>query len=180
MKFQCMTTISLDSHAVIVSYTDQHSVLLTVFLIKCEVQCKAVPLQVRGGTEGSRKLRFPDFLVIVSYTDQHSVLLTVFLIKCEVQCKAVPLQVRGGAEGSRKLRFPDFMTTAQDGGKVVIIIYTFSIFLYMTSVYLHPYRATITIALHPSVSRKKCTSVEITFVKSVTEKCLHRQILSHF
>ena len=35
--------------------------------------------------------------------------------------KAVPLQVWSGPEGSRKLRFPDFMTTAQDGGKVVIL-----------------------------------------------------------
>jgi hypothetical protein len=35
--------------------------------------------------------------------------------------KAVPLQAWSGPEGSRKLRFPDFMTTAQDGGKVVIL-----------------------------------------------------------
>ena len=35
--------------------------------------------------------------------------------------KAVPLQASSGPEGSRKLRFPDFMTTAQDGGKVVIL-----------------------------------------------------------
>jgi len=28
-----------------------------------------------------------------------------------------------GPEGSRKLRFPDFMTTAQDGGKVVILMH---------------------------------------------------------
>ena len=37
--------------------------------------------------------------------------------------KAVPLQAWGGPEGSRKLRFPDFMTTAQDGGKVVSLMY---------------------------------------------------------
>ena len=35
--------------------------------------------------------------------------------------KAVPLQAWSGPEVSRKLRFPDFMTTAQDGGKVVIL-----------------------------------------------------------
>jgi hypothetical protein len=34
---------------------------------------------------------------------------------------AVQLQAWSGPEGSRKLRFPDFMTTAQDGGKVVIL-----------------------------------------------------------
>jgi len=37
--------------------------------------------------------------------------------------KAVPLQAWSGPEGSRKLRFPDFMTTAQDGGKVVSLMY---------------------------------------------------------
>jgi len=35
--------------------------------------------------------------------------------------KAVPLQAWSGPEDSRKLRFPDFMTSAQDGGKVVIL-----------------------------------------------------------
>ena len=35
--------------------------------------------------------------------------------------KTVLLQAWSGPEGSRKLRFPDFMTTAQDGGKVVIL-----------------------------------------------------------
>jgi hypothetical protein len=28
------------------------------------VKCKAVPLQARGGPEGSRKLRFPDFVTM--------------------------------------------------------------------------------------------------------------------
>ena len=37
--------------------------------------------------------------------------------------KAVPLQAWSGPEGSRKLRFPDFMTTAQDGGKAVILMH---------------------------------------------------------
>jgi len=37
--------------------------------------------------------------------------------------KSVPLQAWSGPEGSRKLRFPDFMTTAQDGGKVVSLMY---------------------------------------------------------
>ena len=35
--------------------------------------------------------------------------------------KAVPLYARRGPKGSRKLRFPHFVTTAQDGGKVVIL-----------------------------------------------------------
>jgi len=35
--------------------------------------------------------------------------------------KAVPLQAWSGPEDSRTLRFPDYMTTAQDGGKVVIL-----------------------------------------------------------
>jgi len=35
--------------------------------------------------------------------------------------KAVTLQARRGPEGSRKLKLPDFVTTAQDGGKVVIL-----------------------------------------------------------
>ena len=35
--------------------------------------------------------------------------------------KAVPLQAWSGPEGSRKLRFPDFMTTAEGGGKVLIL-----------------------------------------------------------
>ena len=39
----------------------------------------------------------------------------------DVKGKAVPLQAWSGPEGSRKLRFPDFMTTAQEGGKVVIL-----------------------------------------------------------
>jgi hypothetical protein len=39
----------------------------------------------------------------------------------KVKGKAVPLQVWSGPEGSRKLRLPDFITTAQEGGKVVIL-----------------------------------------------------------
>jgi hypothetical protein len=35
--------------------------------------------------------------------------------------EAVPLQAWSGPEGSRKLSFPDFLTTAQHGGKVVIL-----------------------------------------------------------
>jgi hypothetical protein len=30
--------------------------------IPCKVKCKAVPLQAWTGLEGSRKLRFPDFV----------------------------------------------------------------------------------------------------------------------
>ena len=42
-------------------------------------------------------------------------------IKVKQKGKAAPLEAWSGPEGSRKLRFPDFMTTAQDGGKVVIL-----------------------------------------------------------
>ena len=65
---------------------------------------KAVPLQAWTGPEGSRKLRFPDFVTTAQDGGNG---------------KAVPLQAWTGPEGSRKLRFPDFVTTAQDGGKVV-------------------------------------------------------------
>ena len=68
------------------------------------VKGKAVPLQAWSGPEGSRKLRFPDFMTTAQEGGKG---------------KAVPLQAWSGPEGSRKLRFPDFMTTAQDGGKVV-------------------------------------------------------------
>ena len=61
---------------------------------------KAVQLQAWSGPEGSRKLRFPDYV-------------TMYLQKG----KAAPLQVWSGPEGSRKLRFPDFVTT-QDGGRL--------------------------------------------------------------
>jgi len=37
--------------------------------------------------------------------------------------KAIPLQAWSGPEGSRKLRFLDCMTTAQDGDKVVSLMY---------------------------------------------------------
>jgi hypothetical protein len=67
---------------------------------------KAVPLQAWSGPEGSRKLRFLDFITLAQDGGNS-------------KGKAVPLQVWSGPEGSRMLRFPDFMTTAQDGGKVV-------------------------------------------------------------
>jgi len=38
-----------------------------------------------------------------------------------VSIKTVPLQVWSGPECSRKLRFPNYMTTAQEGGKFVIL-----------------------------------------------------------
>ena len=37
VQLPCLTTISTESHALILSYTDQHSLSLTVFLTKCEV-----------------------------------------------------------------------------------------------------------------------------------------------
>jgi len=44
-----------------------------------------------------------------------------------MKVKVVLLQVWSGPEGSRILRFPDFMTTAQDGGKVVSLMYRLSL-----------------------------------------------------
>jgi len=44
---------------------------------------------------------------------------TIFIVN--EKGKSVPLEAWTGPEGSRKLRFPDYMTTAQDGGKVVIL-----------------------------------------------------------
>ena len=75
---------------------------------------KTVPLQAWSGPEGSRKLRFPDFM-IMEQDGGKVVSLTTYQLKG----KAVPLQTWSGPEGSRKLRFPDFMKTAQDDGKVV-------------------------------------------------------------
>jgi hypothetical protein len=66
---------------------------------------KAVPFQAWSGPEGSRKLRFPDFLIsaqyggkVVSLTHRPPVLYK------EVKGKAVPFQAWSGPEGSRKLR----------------------------------------------------------------------------
>ena len=66
--------------------------------------------------EGSRKLRFPDFVTtepdggkVISLTHRPPLPLG----------KSVPLQAWSGPEGSRKLRFTDFVTMAPDGGKVI-------------------------------------------------------------
>ena len=67
---------------------------------------KIVPLQAWSGLEGSRKLRFPDYMT-VAHDDGKG------------KGKSAPLQAWSGLEGSRKLRFPDYVTTVQDGGKVV-------------------------------------------------------------
>jgi len=80
---------------------------------------KAVPLQALSGPEGSRKLRFPDFVTTAQDGGRLSALRTGRLYPQEMLHKAVPLEAWSGPEGSRKLRFPYFMTTAQDGGKVV-------------------------------------------------------------
>ena len=45
----------------------------------------------------------------------------MLILQFYLKCIAVPLQAWNGPESSRKLRFPDFKTTAQDGGKVVIL-----------------------------------------------------------
>jgi len=52
-----------------------------------------------------------------------------YTVKGKGKGKAVPLQAWSDPEGSRKLRFPDFVTTAQDGGKVVSLTYSWYSFL---------------------------------------------------
>ena len=56
-----------------------------------------------------------------SPSDSHSVMCCTAAHTYKGEGKAVPLQAWTGPEGSRKVRFPDFVTTAQDGGKVVIL-----------------------------------------------------------
>jgi len=93
------------------------SALWTGRLYPQELLRKAVPLQARMGPEGSRKLRFTDFVT----TQDGGGLLdlrTGRIYPQEILRKAVPLQARMGPESFRKLRFPDFMTTAQDGGRL--------------------------------------------------------------
>ena len=62
----------------------------------CVKNGKAVPLQAWSGPEGSRKLRFPDYVAMTQDS---------------------------GLEWPRGFQevksFPDYMTMAQDGGKVV-------------------------------------------------------------
>ena len=48
-----------------------------------------------------------------------------YLTNFSVKGKSVPLQAWSGPESSRKLRFPDFVTTAQGGGKVVSLFFSF-------------------------------------------------------
>ena len=48
-------------------------------------------------------------------------LLSAVIYLWKKKKEEVPLQAQKGPQGSRKLRFPDFVTTAQDGGKVVIL-----------------------------------------------------------
>ena len=79
---------------------------------------KAVPLQAWSGPEGSRKLRFPDFVTTAQDGGRLSALRTGRFYPQKMLRKAVPLQAWSGPEGSRKLRFPDFVTS-QDIGKVV-------------------------------------------------------------
>jgi hypothetical protein len=43
-------------------------------------------------------------------------------LRLHLKGKAVPLQAWTGPEGSRKLRFPDFVTTAQDGGRLSVLL----------------------------------------------------------
>jgi hypothetical protein len=67
---------------------------------------KAVPLEAWSGPQGSRKLRFQDFMTTAQDGGNS-------------KGKAVPLQAWSGPEGSRQLKFPDFITTAQDESKIV-------------------------------------------------------------
>jgi hypothetical protein len=65
--------------------------------IKGKGKGKAVPLQAWSGPEGSRELRFPDFMTTAQNVGKG-------------KGKAVPLKAWSGPEGSRSFRFPDFMT----------------------------------------------------------------------
>jgi hypothetical protein len=94
---------------------------------------KTVPLQAWSGQEGSRKLKFPDYMTtaqdggkVVSLTYRpplKKLKQSRYVPAASQEVKAVPLQACSGPEGSRKLKFPDYMTTAQDGGKVVSLTY---------------------------------------------------------
>jgi hypothetical protein len=75
---------------------------------------KAVSFQAWSDPEGSRKLRFPDFMTTAQDGGK-----VVSLTTYQLKVKAVPFQVWSGPEGSRTLRFPNFKTMVQDGGKVV-------------------------------------------------------------
>jgi hypothetical protein len=69
-----------------------------IFFVEKRVKGKAVPLQARSAPEGSRKLRFPDF--ITTAQDGGKV---VSLTTYQLKGKAVPLQAWSGPEDSRKL-----------------------------------------------------------------------------
>jgi len=56
-------------------------------------------------------------------SDSSTAILQIHIPHTYCKGKAVLLQASSGPEGSRKLRFPDFMTTAQEGGKVVILMH---------------------------------------------------------
>jgi hypothetical protein len=127
----------------LVFHSKTHPELLTyviAFSEKDKGKGKAVPLQAWSGPEGSRKLRFPDFMTTVQGSGNSKDKAVPSQAWSGPECsrklgfpdfmtttqdggnskdKAVPLQAWSGPECSRKLRFPDFITTAQDGGKVV-------------------------------------------------------------
>jgi hypothetical protein len=112
------------------------------FCVTTYIKRYSSPLQAWSGPEGSRKLRFSDFMTTAqdggnsrgkavplhawsgpegSRKLRFSDFMTMAQDGGNSRGKAVPLQAWSGPECSRKLRFPDFMTTVQDGGKVVTL-----------------------------------------------------------
>ena len=84
---------------------------------------KSVPFQARNGPEGSRNLRFSDFVTTAQNGGEfvslrHGPALPLGKTPGNIG-KSVPLQAWCGPEGSRKLRISDFVTTVQDGGEFV-------------------------------------------------------------
>ena len=64
-----------------------------VSLTTYQLKGKAVPLQARSGPEGSRKLRFPDFMTTAQDGGK-----VVSLTTCQLKGKVVPLQAWSGPE----------------------------------------------------------------------------------
>jgi len=71
-------------------------------------------LVLMSGLEGSRKLRFPDYVTMAQDGGK-----VVSLRHRPPLPQEILLVLMSVPEGSRKLRFPDYVTMAQDDGTVV-------------------------------------------------------------